>query len=320
MKFFIIILTLFVNLTFTKNCREKRCHVTKVYRMKGVDCFNQSLDYIPQCFADDTEVFDLSVNRLREINKDDFSRYGRIKYLYLYDNILSIINNETLQELTSLKTLDLGLNNLINLNPLILHLPSLERLYLRKNFNMNLADTVEKTKPITSPLIYIDISFISRSENGYIDFPNFGVLPRLENLNISYNFFKNVKSAHFAGLCQLKVLYNDNVTIYFDDACDCVRINDWLSSRNVTFTPFGCHVSRDACQTAIPKDDLKVYEECYKTIAKIQKAQTLKKVGIYVGIALLIVLILVSIYIWHVLKKRREKNQGIEEHPLKSAK
>lgn len=48
-------------------------------------------------------MFDLSINRIRELRKDSFVRYPKIRLLYLFDNTIQYIENGTFAHLTSLE-------------------------------------------------------------------------------------------------------------------------------------------------------------------------------------------------------------------------
>lgn len=164
--------------------------------------------------------------------------------LYLADNLLLSIEEDTFLDLESLNVLDLGMNAISFLPVHIFQLPSLERLYLRQNQNANLDDALDKVRPIISPLTFLDISFTTDVDN-IPEFPNFGMLPFLITLNVTGNKYSLIKPIHFAGLCKMQVLLSENVTGSFEDSCDCWRINRWLERRNVLFRPFTCPVMRN---------------------------------------------------------------------------
>lgn len=160
--------------------------------------------------------------------------------LYLSDNLLTTLDNSTFEDLDELETLDLSLNGISKMAPVIFHLPSLKRLYLSQNQNINIAEVIEETKPITSPLDLLDISF-----NELEELPKVGVLPQLLLYNISGNNLLNMQVADIAGLCNLHTLANQNFSAYFDELCDCWNLQRWLDDRNVRYSKFDCHISEN---------------------------------------------------------------------------
>lgn len=185
------------------------------------------------------QVLELSYNRLRRLKRSELSRYSGLGILYLSDNMLQSLETDTFDDLKYLSVLDLSLNGITIIPAGILQLPSLEKLYLKHNTNMNLDDALEKLKIISSPLNYLDISFTT-DENFIPEFPNLKLVPYLKTLNITNNRYSSMKPKHFAGLCKMSMLLSGNVSTGFDDPCDCWKINNWLTERNVVFTPFTC--------------------------------------------------------------------------------
>lgn len=51
------------------------------------------------------QVFDLSLNRIRELTKKSFARYSNVKLLYLFDNAIQFIQDGTFVHLTSLEVI-----------------------------------------------------------------------------------------------------------------------------------------------------------------------------------------------------------------------
>ena len=160
--------------------------------------------------------------------------------MYLNDNSIAAIDKQAFEGSDYLQTLDLSLNSLTKIPPVLFQLPSLQSLYLGQNLNMNIVDVVEKAKPIKSPLFHLDISYVMTEEPG--ELPDLGFMPTLEKYNISGNKLISMTTKHFAGLCSLKFLDTTNVSIeYEEDGCGCWTINRWLISRKVNFKPFVCH-------------------------------------------------------------------------------
>lgn len=74
---------------------------------------------------------DASVNRIRMLRNNSFTTYSTLRFLYLNDNSITIIEPATFEPLESLEVLDLSLNAIRDLPAL---LPStLRRLYINDN-------------------------------------------------------------------------------------------------------------------------------------------------------------------------------------------
>lgn len=188
------------------------------------------------------QIIDLSYNRIRKLEKDDLSKYSDLKMLYLSDNMIMSIHDDTFKSISDLNTLDLSMNGLSNLPPVVFHLPTLKSLYLGQNMNINIVDAVESAKPITSPLVQFDISYVLSEEPS--ELPDLGTMPFLIKYNISGNQITSLSTKHFAGLCSLKILDTNNVSAEYDNPCDCWMINNWLQERKVQFAPLLCKVEK----------------------------------------------------------------------------
>lgn len=49
------------------------------------------------------QVFDVSMNRIRDLTKKSFARYSDLKYLYLFENMIWVIEDGTFSDLTDLE-------------------------------------------------------------------------------------------------------------------------------------------------------------------------------------------------------------------------
>lgn len=181
----------------------------------------------------------MSYNRLRKITRLEVNQYSNLRILYLAENFLFNLENDIFVDLRYLTVLDLSMNDITKIPDHIFQLPSLEKLFLRQNLNMNLDDALDNVKTILSPLILLDISFTTDDSN-VPEFPKLGKMPFLHTLNITGNMYSLMLPKHFAGLCKLSVLISANVTGAFDDPCDCWKINEWLMQRSVVFIPLKC--------------------------------------------------------------------------------
>lgn len=136
---------------------------------------------------------------------------------------------------TSLEILDISSNSFVKIPPNIFNLPSLNKLYFSHNQNTNIVQDIANLKPILSPLIYLELAFDDLPE-----LPDLGLLPTLLYFNITGNAHIKLNASRFAGICNLKVFYNNNTTVIFDDPCECWTLQRWLEGRDVEFYPFNC--------------------------------------------------------------------------------
>lgn len=63
--------------------------------------------------------------------------------------------------------------------------------------------------------------------------------------------FNLISPKHFAQLCNLQILSNENVTTDFLKDCDCWKINRWLTDRNVKFSFFTCPIREQGAFTQL---------------------------------------------------------------------
>ncbi|KAJ8923863.1 hypothetical protein NQ315_010445 [Exocentrus adspersus] len=284
---------------------SKQCRVSRTHGMKSYDCYNKDLRFFPKCVPSDVEIVELSTNRIRKVSRSDLSQFSYLKILYLKDNLLVTLQNDTFADLDSLRVLDLSQNSIKVLPSSIFTLPSLKKLYLSQNSELNWADSLENVKPVLSPISSIDISNIS-DEMNVIDFPDFGPMPYLQFLNISENKYKVLTPRHFAGLCSVKVLININVSNNFENSCDCWIINNWLLQRKVQFNPFICPGIESECFQRKPKNvDGDIYNKCLEVKDALEKETRLKKIIIGTGVSVLIILIVLIFLYFYCIRNRR---------------
>ncbi|KYB29702.1 Protein slit-like Protein [Tribolium castaneum] len=292
-------------LTQTQICKkDSRCKVSRISGMKAVDCRNKDMGTISQCLPNDVEIIDLSRNRIRKVTQDDLRKYSNLKMLYLDDNMIMTIDEESFEGKDYLQTIDLTLNGLTKIPSVIFHLPSLQVLYLRQNLNINVADAIEKAKPITSPLLRLDISYIMTEEPDQL--PDLGTIPTLEQYNISGNKLSSLKPNHFAGLCNLKILDTTNMSIQYEEPCDCWTINRWLKDRKVAFKSFECGVPPTDCLEEVPPEDLEIYSLCRQIYEENIKKSKMKTV---LWIVIPIVVVLFAIITFFIVRRRQKQRQ-----------
>ncbi|XP_050519615.1 leucine-rich repeats and immunoglobulin-like domains protein 2 isoform X2 [Diabrotica virgifera virgifera] len=294
---------------YAMNCKEgPQCLMTRSHKMKTADCYNREFREFPQCLTSDVEVIDLGYNRIRKITRSDLSKFSSLKFLYLGDNLISKLDKDLFEDAYRLTTLDLSLNAIVTIPPSIFHLPYLNSLYLKQNLNIDIVQAVEDASPVTSPLIQIDISKTTDIENP-TNFPNFGLMPLLTTLNVTGNFYFNVTPGLFMGLCNLQKLINDNVTVAFNDTCDCWRLNYWLETRGIQFTRFICLIAESQCSVTLNDEDLQLFSQCNIQFEAIKRSNLLKSICIGVGATAAVIIILSFLIFLYCRKNRKHKNK-----------
>nr|CAH7768148.1 unnamed protein product [Callosobruchus chinensis] len=296
--------------------REVRCRISYTYKMKAADCFRKEFKEFPNCLPTDIEVLELTYNRIRTVTKDDLNKFSYLKFLYLQDNLISELDDNVFRDMDELMTLDLSINALRSIPAAVFQLPSLKTLYLSQNRNINIIDTLEGVRPINSPLTQVDISYTTGKDDA-TEFPYFGTMPFLSFLNISGNQYYSMKPKHFLGLCRLQILVTDNVTIEFDNPCDCWSVNKWLLDNQVRFTPFYCSASRNRClNITIPDEDLTDFKQCNAIYAEIQRQHRMYKLSVSLIVFLILLLLFITLYFTVLRKhccKKTEKTKANDE-------
>lgn len=268
------------------------------------------------------QIIDLSYNRIRRITKSELKKYTDLKILYLSDNLIGKIDDDAFEDKDDLTTLDLSLNGITQLPPIIFNLPSLKTLYLGNNSNMNIVDAVNEAKPIKSPLVKLDISYVI---DDYNELPDLGIMPYLIRYNISGNKLLTLSTKHFAGLCNLQYLDAVNVTVNDLDNCDCWTVNQWLHKRKIQFTEFDCRLTENcknfmcelfcililiifkrisACSNDVEISDLNIYENCKKKTLELHRKSRILK--IVIPIIIVIVVILTGL-VYYYMRRRKQK-------------
>ncbi|XP_066259947.1 toll-like receptor 2 [Euwallacea similis] len=300
------------------NCsKEKRCKTTRIHGFRTSDCYNMDFRTFPKCLPSNIDVIELSQNRIRKVGKEELSLYTHLTHLYLSDNLIVNLEDDTFTELSSLETLDLSTNAISKVPASIFELSSLKTLYLSNNMNINIAESIEEAMPIhQSSLTKLDISFITE-EDSPTDFPDFTELPLVANLDITGDQFSVITPEHFAKLCNLQILSNHNVTTEFKDVCDCWKINNWLTSRNVQFTPFYCPLKEQECKgNQINQDHLQLFEICKEKVNTFKESKLLGKVGLWLGIVVT-ASVICGIWIGCYIKRRKNNRTTRYKEVLK---
>uniref|UniRef100_U5EE05 Putative membrane glycoprotein lig-1 n=1 Tax=Corethrella appendiculata TaxID=1370023 RepID=U5EE05_9DIPT len=257
--------------------KPKKCSFERTYKLTGYNCENLNLKEIPQTgLRTNFEIFDLSYNRIRELQRDSFARYTDVKYLYLFENMIQFIEKDAFADLTGLEALDISHNALTTIPLELFNLPLLRNLYVQGNalYELNRElDTLEK--PIRAPLQIINLA-----ECRLTKIPNFGILPDLWQLNISSNPLLDITLQQFAPFCNLKKLDWNETRI---DMCTCQLITVNLRKRLVTIESNAIHCDPEysppgSCPENEKKDSQSIsnstdYEQCLA----IRKSRQLNK-------------------------------------------
>lgn len=172
-------------------------------------------------------------NRLRELKNTTFTRYSNLKFLYLGDNKIQIIEPLAMEPLTSLEVLDLSLNAIISIPEMVFNMPSLRKLYVQENYLTRLnADLEVMKKPFTAPLNFIHMANCKLDE-----FPDLGILPDLQHLNVSGNTFRSLEPSNLAKLCGLKILDFTGSFEFSNRVCVNKPLIDWFVYYEIQIVP-----------------------------------------------------------------------------------
>jgi leucine-rich repeat transmembrane neuronal protein 1/2 len=117
-----------------------------------------------------------------------------LRFLYIFDNMINSIEDDTFANLVYLEALDLSGNGLRDVPPEIFSLPLLRNLYIADNgFGDRGFDKVKAlAKPLKAPL-----KILSIANNRLFQIPDLGILPELYKLNLSVSPFAICASINF---------------------------------------------------------------------------------------------------------------------------
>ncbi|XP_053674290.1 toll-like receptor 4 [Anopheles nili] len=215
--------------------RPQRCQLERTYKMIGYNCANLNLKEIPQWLKSNLEIFDLSFNRIRDLDAQSFARYESVKYLYLFENMIQNIEEGTFSTLSNLEAIDLSYNALKSIPLELFQLPVLRNLYVGHNALTELeAELTNLQKPVKAPL-----QVLSLADCRLQRLPDFGILPDLWQLNISSNPMKELTLEQFSPMCNLKSLELNNTQI---PICPCQVLTAELVLRRtkIMYPPLYC--------------------------------------------------------------------------------
>lgn len=116
------------------------------------------------------------------MTRESFASLTNLRFLYMFENIIYHIEDDTFAKLVYLEALDLSGNALQQVPPDVFNLPLLRNLYIGDNNfkDQGFEKVQELNKPLKAPLKILNIA-----NNRLTKMPDFGVLPDLYVLNVS---------------------------------------------------------------------------------------------------------------------------------------
>ncbi|XP_066907060.1 leucine-rich repeat-containing protein 4C [Halyomorpha halys] len=297
------ILMFLVNTHGGRSPPEGRCRLTTVFRMLGADCSNINLVNIPNQ-TKSIEVLDASVNRIRILKNNSFTTYSSLKFLYLNDNSITIIEAGAFIPLEELEVLDLSLNAIRDLPAMM---PStLRRIYISEN-------------PLESiPLgAAVALTYVNLSSCRLTELPHIGELPMLVELNISSNPLINLTVNNLASFCHLETLRlpHELLESKYISSCDCVRVKRWTIEHSILVIPnFNCTVFDDeaACINN-STDEARTFAACQMAL---QQHYASHWTAMACGIGIIIICAVVLTIVW---RRRRRPSPQPHRNPEQEA-
>ncbi|KAK9500683.1 hypothetical protein O3M35_001905 [Rhynocoris fuscipes] len=220
--------------------------------MLGADCSSINLVSIPK-ITRDVEILDASFNRIRILKNDSFTTFYSLKFLYLGDNSISIIEAGAFAPLEYLEVLDLSLNAIRDLPPLLPE--TLRRLYIAEN--------PLETVPLAQAT---NLQFVSLASSFLTVLPDLGELPNLKELNLTDNPLEIITVRDLASFCHLENLHLPMQLFQtkFTTTCDCLKLNTWIVKHSIFVDPqLNCTiVDENACITNSTTEEETAFAAC----------------------------------------------------------
>lgn len=170
-----------------------------------------------------------SGNRIRQLTDNSFKEYTSLKFLYLDNNFIITIEEGTFTPLTDLEVLDLS-SNAITKIPSELPYP-LRRLYFSDNPSLE----------IISLSAAFNLQYLSLSDCKLKELPDMGVLPNLQELNLTGNPLSTLTPVQLSSMCRLRTLYVPK-SLYksLNSECDCYKFLAWTAQKNINLGNYTC--------------------------------------------------------------------------------
>lgn len=299
MEFTIIglfILKILASVEARKSPPEGKCHYTTVFKMLGADCSGINLINIPSSTRK-LEVLDASVNRIRMLKNNSFVTYTSLRFLYLNDNSITIIEPGTFAPLEYLEVLDLSLNAIRDLPAALPY--TLRKLYISENPLVSL--------PLGEA---VSLQYLNLSDCLLVELPHIGELPNLQEINLSNNPLTNITVAQIASFCHLEVLHisSDLLDSKYTSSCDCLRVQRWTVQHSIIVHPYiNCTIpdnGKDCVSNST--DETRAFSACQLAL---QQQSASHWAVMAVGIGFIIVCAVLLTIVW-----RRRRSQQPQPH------
>ena len=206
--------------------RGANCKYAPVYGYLSADCSERKFTGIPP-LRTGVEALDMSENKMVAIRNTTFHHIANLRYLYLNENRIKVVEAGALVVLKYLEVIDLSGNRLQSIPHGLLELPRLRKLY----FADNLLERLDPTFVFASP----SLQLLQLAECNLVDLP-LGPLPELLHLNVSGNKLSSLPLHDLAGLCRLQILDLSAMPSLFEEldmeeACQCQTFHRWAKLR-----------------------------------------------------------------------------------------
>ena len=183
-----------------------------------------SMEKLGVYFLQDLLVLDLSSNRIENVNSNIFTGKGRLLYLYLQDNLLTVIPELCFYKLPNLQVLHISGNLIHTIQPKGFYgLRMITELNLS---SMRIRDVGQHAFGAMMSLKYLNIS-LNRIK--YIGPNVFQDLTKLAHLNLSGNSLRLIDPSTFQILTKLESLHTDD----YKFCCAAPQVNSCLPRPDV---------------------------------------------------------------------------------------
>ena len=175
-----------------------------------MDMYTNTLSYrLYKCKNDNYSILDLSDLNIYYIpdirNHYDYENIRKIEYLFLNSNNISVLQPDEIDQFDCIKVLDIGYNNLTNIN----YLPNtIIELVCKNNYLIFICEL--------DNLIKLDCSF-----------NNLNCIDNYKNLEIFDCSNTNIEIINFK---KLKKLYCNNSKVCNIDTCICIELIEMINS------------------------------------------------------------------------------------------
>lgn len=179
--------------------------------------------------------------------------------------MIQTIEDGTFSILTKLEAIDLSTNALSTIPPELYTLPLLRNLYVQNN---NLKDLTRDLEKIDKP-IAAQLQILNLAECNLYEIPNFGILPKLVNFNLSGNSLRGAELSDFSPYCNLKKVDFNNTQM---NICTCRTIAAHLIKRqaHVIYNPNCNLIEFETLTCPNMTENLALFHECIEHTSEIQ--------------------------------------------------